>query len=89
MDECKPLPLGRIQDDLNPIRVLGLLKKISPTAGACTRPLFSSTWAVSETRCTLHTPWYPFTHPKHPVNNPQSDPYPIESAYLELNSERV
>ena len=31
MDECKPLPLGRIQDDLNPIRVLGLLKKISPT----------------------------------------------------------
>jgi len=39
-------------------------------AGASTRPLFSSTRAVSDTKYTLHIPLYPRTPPKRPPNNP-------------------
>ena len=32
-------------------------------------PLFHFS-AVSDTNYTLHTPWYPTTPAKHPINNP-------------------
>ena len=43
--------------------------KPAPKAGAYTRPLFNSTRAVSDTKCTLDNPYSPLTPPKHPVNN--------------------
>jgi hypothetical protein len=39
-------------------------------AGAYTRPLFSSTWAASDTKYTPDTPCYPLTHPTNPLDNP-------------------
>jgi hypothetical protein len=39
-------------------------------AGAYTRPLFSSNCSVSDTKCTMNTPCYCLTPPKHPLNNP-------------------
>jgi hypothetical protein len=43
-------------------------------AGAYTRQLFSSTWAVPETKNTLHPPYYSLTPPKQPLNNPWTRP---------------
>ena len=39
-------------------------------AGAYTRPLFGSTSAVSDTKYTLDTPYYPPKPTEHPLNNP-------------------
>ena len=39
-------------------------------AGAYTRPLFSSTLAVSHTKCTLHTPSFPLVSLEHPLKSP-------------------
>ena len=43
-------------------------------AGAYTRPLFSSTGAVSDTKHTLYNPYYPLTPPKHLFYNPLTQP---------------
>ena len=43
-------------------------------AGAYTRPLSSSTSAVSDTKYTMNTPSYRRTPPKHPLNNPKIHP---------------
>jgi len=60
-----------------------------PAAGAYTRPLFTSTGAVSDTAYTLNIPHYP----QHQLNNPRQPlkciPYPTESAYVEPESGRV
>jgi hypothetical protein len=52
----------------------GAFNKFGFEAGAYTRPLFSSTCAVSDTKYTLNTPKYPLTPPKHPLNNPGMHP---------------
>ena len=39
-------------------------------AGAYTRPHFSSKSAVSDTKYTLNTAYYPRRPPTHPLNNP-------------------
>ena len=38
-------------------------------ARAYTRLFLSSSKAVSDSKCTLNTPQYPLTPPKHPNNN--------------------
>jgi len=49
----------------------GLYGAGGSSAGAYTRPLLSSTRAISDTKHTLTTPYYPLTPPKrpHPLNN--------------------
>jgi hypothetical protein len=37
---------------------------------ANTRPLLSSTWAVSDPKIYPNYPLYSLTPPKHPLNNP-------------------
>ena len=59
-------------------------------AGAYTRPLLSSTSAVSDTQHIPTTPKHPLhprlqTLPKHPLNTP----CPTKSAYVELTGGRV
>jgi hypothetical protein len=39
-------------------------------AGAYTRPLFSPTRAVSDTKYTLNNPQHPLTPPQHHIKNP-------------------
>jgi len=59
-------------------------------AGAFTRPLFSSTWAVSDTKYTLNTPSSRLMPPEHLKKTAtKSTPYPTESAYVEPNSRGV
>ena len=49
---------------------------LQSTAGAYTRPLFSSTCAVSVTKYTQNTPYYPLTPAKHPLS--KCTPYPTK-----------
>jgi len=50
--------------------ICGQLGKGVLGAGAYTRPLFSSTCAVFDTKYILNTPRNPLTPPTHPPNNP-------------------
>ena len=48
----------------------GALPDVLYRAGTYTRPLFSSTWAISNTQHTLNSPKYPATPPEHPLKRP-------------------
>jgi hypothetical protein len=50
--------------------------------GAYTRPLLSSTCAVSNTKYTLNTPQYPLTLHKHPLNKHEHQVHPQEALTL-------
>ena len=105
MDECKPLNVGYALRGItmeylshlkNPpsgdrmTMVMGTAGLACFTAGAHTRPLFSSTRAVSGTKYTPHIPCHPLTPPAHrPLMIPTCTPYPRESAYFEPKSGRV
>ena len=46
----------------------------NPAAGAYPRPLLSSTSAVSDTKYTPDTPFYPLTPPRYLLNDPCTQP---------------
>jgi len=58
VDEGKPLILGKFDWNMDLLTTLIPSRKAGQAskAGAYTRPLLSSIWAVSETKYTLNTP---------------------------------
>jgi len=90
VDECKPLidggasdtPAKLVVEDCEIINsaatfIGGSILQLGTShleAGAYTRPLFSSTCAVSDTKYTLHNLSYSLTPPQHPLSNPCMHP---------------